>query len=37
MVAGAHLVHGIYVAVDAHEVSFGGARGTAVVAADAAS
>jgi hypothetical protein len=37
VVAGAHLVHGLYVAVDVHFVSFGGARPTAVVAADAAS
>jgi hypothetical protein len=36
MVAGAHLVHGLYLAVDVHYVSFGGGRATAVVAADAA-
>jgi len=36
MVAGAYLVHGLYLAVDVHYVSFGGGRVTAVVAADAA-
>ena len=30
-----HVFHGLYVAVDVHYVSFGGARATAVVAADA--
>ena len=36
VVAGAHLIHGLYVAVDVHYVSSGGARAAADVAADAA-
>ena len=36
MGTGRHLIHGLYVAVDAHYLRSGGARAAAVVAADAA-